>query len=170
MRIGIINDLKKGRYIMMLSGKIQCMLVVLAAMTLSGCALLTGKGVLPGRAEGLASINVQGRTLEEVANAIHSVFAADGFQLKKNTPRRKLYERSASRMKDFSYGGLTSQGMVERAYIDIHDLQYGNFRIECNVFMAEKNGDPFFDSMGKVLKLFGGQYRALLRRVERRLD
>lgn len=141
----------------------------IGAFALSGCVLFTGKGILPGRSEGMANVTVGAASLEEVETAIHSVFIADRFLLKKSVGKQKMYERPGSRMKDLAYGGLASDGAWERAYLDIHDLGNETFRIECNVYIVSKNGDPFFDDQTTVLKLFGGQYRRLLNRVKLKL-
>ncbi len=72
--------------------------------------------------------------------------------------------------KDLSYGGLSSEGVLERACLEIHDEGEGVHRLECNVYIVTDSGDPFFEDQTEVLRLFAGQYRRLLRRVARRLD
>ena len=148
----------------------QITLLVALLVAMNGCALWTGKGVLPGRSQGMATIMVTEHTLEEVEAAIHAVFIADRFKLRKSAPRLKVYERDASMMKDLSYGGLVSEGVVERAFLRIHDEGLGVHRVECNVYIVTGSGAAVFEDQTKVLKLFAGQYRRLLRRVARRLD
>jgi hypothetical protein len=137
---------------------------------LSGCSLWTGKGVVPGRTQGMATITVTDHTQKEVETAIHAVFIEDGFKLAGSAPQLRVYERPANRLKDLSYGGLGGSGVVERAFLEIHDEGSSVYRIECNVAMVTNNGDPFYESDTEVLKLFAGQYRRLLRRIPRRLD
>ena len=165
-----VDNSREERNIVMHRYSAQITLLVVLLVTMSGCALWTGKGVLPGRSQGMATITVTEHTLEEVAAAIHAVFIADRFNLKENAPRLKVYERVASMMKDLSYSGPLGEGAVERAFLQIHDEGQGVHRVECNVFIVTGSGDPFFEDRTKVLKLFAGQYRRLLRRVASRLD
>jgi hypothetical protein len=121
-----------------------------------------------GRGEGMASVQVKAKNSAEVASAIKSVFGEDGYQLKQEWDDALYFARAAGRFKDISYGGAVSSGMWEQVAIDIHDNGSGHYRIECNVYMTEGDQVPDVNAT-KVMKVFGGEYRKMLKRVKDQL-
>ena len=122
-----------------------------------------------GRSDGMASIDVTANDFQDVAQAVKKVFRGDGYTLKDEWGSGLQFSRSAGRMKDFSYGGLTSGGMWEQVMIDIHTVGIGSYRIECNVYMTEGDKKPAHMDTD-VLKMFGREYKRMLRRVKRNIN
>ena len=154
---------------MQLNGKVVFVILMgLTYITLFQTDAFAGKTILDGRSKGMASIELKAANTTEVANAVKKVFGEDGYQLKKESGNGLQFSRPAGRLKDLSYGGLASSGTWEQVLIAIHDNGSGNYRVECNVYMTEGDQEP--DLMDtKVLKLFGREYKRMLRRVKREI-
>jgi len=126
------------------------------------------QALMSGRAQGMASVDISAATIDKVDAALQKVFVNDeGYSLANSGDSQYVFERPAGRIKDLSYSGLAGGGVIERAVVDITQLSGSAFRLTCNVYMVETNGDPFFDSSTKVLRAFGREYKRVLRRVKR---
>jgi hypothetical protein len=125
------------------------------------------KPLLPGRAQGMATVDVNGTTLQKLEAALQKVFVeGEGYSFVNSGELTYVFERPAGRMKDLSYGGLVSEGTTERAIVQIEKKSDTSFRLECNAQMVQ-GGDPFFEDSTEVLRVFGKEYQRILRRVQR---
>lgn len=127
------------------------------------------KRLFSGTADGMASVEMSADSLEDVTAAVKSVFAEDEYEFRTEWEGRLTFARSAGRMKDFAYSSMGGvEGMWEQVVIDIHTLSSGKYRVECNVTMTK--GDKFSGMHDtKVLKLFGREYKKILKRVRKKL-
>lgn len=143
--------------------------IVLSVLVFTQTNAQARKKLFSGRADGMASLEVTAKSLGDVASAVKYIFNEDGYNLKSGYQSQLRFSRSSGRMKDIAYGGLASKGTYEQVIIDIHDNGSGQYRIECNVYMTGEDENPgHMDT--KVLKLFGREYKRMLRRVKRKIN
>lgn len=137
----------------------------LACTVVAGCA---GREVLPGKAKGMAWVEIPGKTSEQVAAAAKKVFIGDGYELIEHKDAELVFEKPGSRMQDFSYGGLLSQdGVWVKAVLKITPKGDSTCWVCCDAYMVKNRDDEFFRDETKVLKLFGREYQLLLNRVKK---
>jgi len=143
--------------------------VVFGATFLTGRLVFARQPLFAGKAQGMATVDINGTTLERVQAAIQKVFASgEGFSLTDSGDLAYVFQRPGGRIKDLSYGDLGGEGVVERAVVEIEQKSDSSFRVECNVYMVRNSGgDPFFEDDTKVLRAFGREYQRVLRRVKR---
>ena len=146
---------------------ILCM--VFGAIFVASGPAFARKPLFAGKAQGMATVDINNTTLERVEAAIQKVFAnGEGFSLTDSGDFAYVFQRPGGRIKDLSYGVLGGEGVVERAVVEIEQKSDSSFRVECNVYMVRNSGgDPFFEDETKVLRAFGREYKRLLRRVQR---
>lgn len=137
----------------------------IACTAISGCA---GREIVPGKAKGMAWVEISGKTPEQVAEAAKKVFTGDGYELIEHNSSELVFEKPGSRMQDFSYGGLLSQdGVWVKAVLKITPKGTDTCWVSCDAYMVKNRDDDFFRDETKVLKLFGREYQRLLNRVKR---
>jgi hypothetical protein len=137
----------------------------IACVVLTGCA---GRELVPGKAKGMAWVDVSGRTPEQVAAAAKKVFIEDGYELIEHNGTQLVFEKPGSRMKDIAYGGLANEeGVWIKAVLNINPKDNNTCWVSCDAYIIKDRDDDFFRDDQKVLKLFGREYQLLLDRVKR---
>jgi hypothetical protein len=126
------------------------------------------QGLLPGRAEGASSVNVSKTTLEKVTAALKKVFVGDGFRVAGEDPQGIVFERPARLAKDVSYSPVQG-GTWERVTIVINNTGEGSFNLQCYPAIVRDKDQGIFEEEDRVLDLFAGEYRRLMRRVAREI-
>ena len=149
---------------------VQVLFVVLVLFSFSTSSAYARRGVLPGRAEGVVSSDVSNTTAEQVVAGVKKVFGDDGFKVASENQDGIIFERPARLGKDVAYGGIVNEGGTwERVEVLISDEGSGNFHMECNPIMVTDKDQGVFEDQTEVLKLFAGEYRRLMRQVDREI-
>ena len=147
--------------------KKRCLLLagLFIAYTLgTGCA---GREILPGKAKGMAWVEITGKTPEQVAAAAKIVFIADGYDVIEDKKAGLVFEKPGSRMKDLAYGGLANaDGVWVKTVLTITPKGDNACWLSCDAYMVKNRDDDFFRDETKVHKLFGREYQQLLNRVK----
>jgi hypothetical protein len=144
------------------------MFVVAAGLFLFQPMAEARRGILPGRAEGVISVDVGNTTPEKIDAALDKVFVGDGFKRVSSEGDRVVFERPARFGKDRAYGGVvfSDGGAWERMEVIITDEGEGRYNLQCNPSMVANKGQGIFEDETEVLKAFAGEYRRMMRRVQ----
>jgi hypothetical protein len=98
-----------------------CLLWVmfLAGIATIGCA---GMEIMPGKAKGMAWVEITNTTTENIAAAAKKVFIKNGYDVVKQEPDVMVFEKPGSRLDDISYGGpLNEEGVWVKAVLKINN-------------------------------------------------
>src|SRR5690348_10391949 len=119
------------------------LLSVLAGMLLAtGCS--TGK---PGSAS-FASVEIAGKTPEEICQTATRVFQENGYKASVANPAAMIFEREGTRGESLAYSGVvdTHYGAVTivRVRAELVDLGKGSFRLQCKAYVVRNANDSFF--------------------------
>ena len=150
------------------AGLVILSLAVSLAMCLTGL-LHPGSaqaGLFAGKAKGMASVDIEGVSLENVQKAVKKVFRADGFRTQESTETLFIFRKAGSRRDDLKYGAPGGGGVWIRAEVVIHQEEEDFFWVECNVFYEQNRGLTLIKDETPVLKMFGKKYQRLLRSVK----
>jgi len=127
-----------------------------------------GRGITQGNANGMAWVDISGKTPGQIAAAAKKVFTGDGYELIEHTGAELVFEKPGSRMQDFSYGGLLGQeGVWVKAVLKITPKDNDICWVSCDAYMVKNREDDFFRDETKVLKLCGRENQRLSNRVKR---
>jgi hypothetical protein len=138
-------------------------MILLSIITMS-CA---GKEIMPGKAQGMAWVEISSTTAKRIAAAAKKVFIEDGYEVVNEENNMLVFEKPGSRIKDFTYGGLANQeGVWVKVVLTIKDKSNGTYWVAGDAYMVKNRDDDFFREETKVLKLFGQEYQRLLNRVK----
>ena len=139
--------------------------VLSLSFTTMSCA---GKEIVPGKAKGMAWVEITGASIQQISAAAKKVFIQDGYEIVAEEPGKLVFEKSGSRMNDLTYGGLANQeGVWVKIVVAIKERGNSTYWVSGDAFMVKNKDDDFFREEIKVLKLFGQEYQRLLNRVKK---
>lgn len=141
---------------------------VLAGMLLAaGCS--TGK---PGTAS-FASVEIPGKTPEEISQAAAKVFQENGYKANVANPAAMVFEREGTRGESLAYGGVVDSyyGAVTivRVRAELVDLGAGSYRLQCKAYMVRNANDSFFSDESPLANVRSHPYQKLLDETAKRL-
>jgi hypothetical protein len=137
-------------------------LLILCGLLVAGCH--TG----PSSAS-FASVDIPGKTPEEICKTAASVFQADGYRVAQLTPASMVFQKEASRGTSLAYGGVidTHYGAITviRVRGQLVDLGAGSYRLQCQAYIVRNAQDSFFEDEQCLTNVRSGPYQSLLNRV-----
>ncbi len=143
-------------------------MILLLALAATGCGSLSGSG-----SASFASVTIQNRSAEEIANATIRVFGADGYRGGQTGSGQMVFEKEASRGTSLAREGLTAgfygAQTINRVRAEIVHLTGGTFRLQCKAYMVTGGSDPFFQDEVPVTNIRSGPYQSLLNKVAKQL-
>jgi hypothetical protein len=120
-----------------------------------------------------ASVEIPGRTPDEICKAAATVFQQDGYQVAQLTPKSMVFQKEASRSQSLAYGGVvdTHYGAVTlvRVRAQLVDLGAGSYRLQCQASMVRNANDSFFEDESRLVNLRSRPYQNLLNKVAKSL-
>ena len=138
--------------------------------------LLCGLGVTGCRSVGkpasasFASVEISGRTPEQIRDASVAVFREAGYTIVTTTTTDLVAEKEGTQANKLAHGDWVSGGSVwVRVKATIVPLSAGQHRLQCNASMVRGKGDSFFEEEVKLSNLRGRPYQNLLDEVAKRL-
>ena len=142
-------------------------LLMFVAMFATGCR--TGD---PASAS-FASVNIAGKTSQEICQTTAAVFQEDGYQTGSLTPSSMVFQKEASRGQSLAYGGVVdthygSQTAV-RVKASLVALGAGTYRLQCKAYMVRNANESIFEDESPLMNFRSGPYQALLNKVVERL-
>ena len=149
-------------------GACLCALFFLFSLLLMGCQ--TGK---PASAS-FASVNISGKSSDEICRSTAKVFQEDGYRASVLTPASMVFEREGTQGQSLAYSGLvdTYYGAVTlvRVRAQLVDLGEGTYRLKCQAFMVRNAGDSFFEDESRLLNIRSRPYQELLDKVAKNVS
>ena len=150
--------------------------VILAIMAfmVAGCATVEN----PAR-DSLTGVQVEGRTPEQIRNALQAVFQEKGYAVVKDSSGQgsnsfeMVFQRKASRKNAKAYGTWMStwhdNDVVERLIVKVSRLSTGPYTIGLDALMVSDPNDTNYTEEHKLTWMTSGTYRRLLEEVKERL-
>ena len=142
------------------------------AIALLALVLTTGCGGGPSSAS-FASVEIAGKTQDEICKTTAAVFQEDGYQVSTLTPANMVFQKEGSRSQSLAYGGVvdTHYGAVTlvRVRAQLVDLGAGSYRLQAKAYMVRNANDSFFEDESAILNVRSRPYQKLLNKVEKRL-
>ena len=146
-----------------------------AALGLTSVAVLLSPGCGTGKpaSASFASVEIEGKTPEEICRTTGTVFQEDGYVIGSLNPTEMVFQKEASRSQSLAYGGVADtyygSTTVVRVRASVVDLGAGKHRLQCKAFMVRKANDSFFQDESPLLNIRSRPYQNLLDKVAARL-
>src|SRR5215469_12448096 len=147
-----------------------------AALGLTSVAVLLSPGCGTGKpaSASFASVEIEGKTPEEICRTTGAVFQEDGYMVGSLNPTEMVFQKEASRSQSLAYGGVADtyygSTTVVRVRASVVDLGAGKHRLQCKAFMVRKANDSFFQDESAILNIRSRPYQNLLDKVAKRLE
>ncbi|MBM3887489.1 MAG: hypothetical protein FJ388_00015 [Verrucomicrobia bacterium] len=150
--------------------------VVLAIMAfmVAGCATVES----PAQ-KALTCVQVEGRTLDQIHEALQTVLVSKGFFIRqdsfgaRNDGFEMMFERRGLRKHEKAYGTWRSSwhgtGVWERLQVMVSKLSTGPYVIGLDAFMVSDPEAPDWTEEHKLTWMTRGTYRRMLEEVQARL-
>jgi hypothetical protein len=141
--------------------------VILCACLVTGCRL--------GKPEGssFASVEIAGKTEDEICKTTAAVFKEDGYQISTLTPANMVFQKQGSHGQSLAYGGVvdTYYGATTlvRVRAQVVDLGAKGYRLQCQAYMVRNANDSFFEDESRLTNIRRTPYQNLLDEVAKRL-
>jgi hypothetical protein len=147
--------------------------LLVLALTISGAILILGCRASKPDSASFASVNIKGKTPEEICRTTGEVFQEDGYMVGSLDPSNMVFQKEASRGQSLAYGGIadTYYGSTTavRVRASLVDLGMGTYRLQCKAFMVRKANDSFLQDESPLLNIRSRPYQNLLDKVAKRL-
>jgi len=146
-----------------------------AALGLTIMAVLLSPACGTGKPESasFASVEIAGKTSEEICRTTGAVFQEDGYTVGSLSPSGMVFQKEGSRGQSLAYGGVADtyygSTTVVRVRASVVDLGAGKHRLQCKAFMVRKANDSFFQDETALLNIRSRPYQNLLDKVADRL-
>jgi hypothetical protein len=149
---------------------------IVAGLALTSLAVLLSPGCGTGKpaSASFASVEIEGKTPEEICRTAGTVFQEDGYMIGSLNPKEMVFQKEASRSQSLAYGGVADtyygSTTVVRVRASVVDLGGGKQRLQCKAFMVRKANDSFFQDESAILNIRSRPYQNLLDKVAKRLE
>ena len=128
-----------------------------------------------GKPEGssFASVEIPGKTPEEICKTTAEVFQEDGYRVGALTPGNMVFQKDGTRGQSLAYGGVVDTyyggSTAVRVRAQLVDLGEKGHRLQCKAYMVRNANDSFFEDESPLLNIRSGPYQSLLNKVAKRL-
>jgi hypothetical protein len=139
-------------------------LTMLCVLGLVGCQSARQPG-----SHSHASATIKGRTDQEIRQVVRAVLAEDGYSFVIEGDDFMGFQRPGSRRDAIKWGGWYGEGVVVRAKRKMTTLADKSQLLQLDMYAVRDAGDSFFAEENRMMMLNKAPYRALLRKVEKRL-
>ena len=146
-----------------------------AAFCLMFLSLILGAGCGTGKpaSASFASVNIPGKTPEDICKTSAAVFQEDGYVVRMLTPASMVFEKEGTKGQSLAYGGVVDtyygSTTVVRVRAQLVDIGAGSYRLQCKAYMVRKAGDSFFEDESPLTNIRSGPYQKLLNKVAKQL-
>jgi hypothetical protein len=141
---------------------------LLALAALTGCRNLNKAG-----AASFASVNISGRTPQQIHEATIKVFQAEGFAGGSFSQTEMRFQREGTRGETIAYGGLTDtyygNYVALRVKATLVDLGSGTYRLQCQAYVVRDANSGFMEDSTPLPNRKGRAYQKLLDKVAEQL-
>jgi hypothetical protein len=147
--------------------------LVFACATL-GTALVTGCRVGKPEGSSFASVEIAGKTPDDICKTTAAVFQEDGYQVSALTPANMVFQKQGTHGQSLAYGGVVDTyyggSTVVRVRAQLVDLGAKGYRLQCQAFMVRNANDSFFEDESRLTNVRRMPYQNLLDKVAKRLN
>lgn len=143
--------------------------LLLAALV---CGWLAVTGCQSGKAPGStshASVQINGKSLQEIQKVAQAVFAEDGYATRLAQPNLMVFDRPGSRRDALKWGGVLTGGVTMRVKVQFNVLNQTATMLQADAYAVQDAGDSFFESDSRNIILNRRPYQRLLDEVKKRL-
>jgi hypothetical protein len=144
-------------------GTLTMTALVCVALTTTGC-----RSTNQPYSASFASVEITGRTLDQIRSATVTVFREDGFATKGTSSMTLECNREGTRMNKFAYGDwVGNSGVMERVKVEIVQLSADKYRVQCNAYMVRDPGG--LEDEVKLAHIRRAPYQSLMNKIAARL-
>ena len=164
-----MSPLKATLNIRITGGAYLCFVAfaILGTFLISGCRL--------GKPEGssFASVEIAGKTPDEICKTTGAVFQEDGYQVSSLTPANMVFQKQGTHGQSLAYGGVVDTyygaSTVVRVRAQLVDLGARGYRLQAQAYMVRNANDSFFEDESRLTNIRRMPYQNLLDKVADRL-
>jgi hypothetical protein len=142
-------------------------------LILPGMLLATGCRLGQTSSASFASVEIAGKSQNEICQMTAAVFQEDGYQVTSLSPENMVFQKEASRGESLAYGGVvdTHYGALTlvRVRAQLVDVGSGSCRLQCKAYMVRDASDSFFEDESALANIRSRPYQSLLNKVAKRL-
>ena len=139
-------------------------LLALGALSLVGCQSARQPGSMSH-----ASVQVKGRSLEDIRQTTTAVFRDAGYSLVATSQEEMVFDRPGSRRDATKWGGWSAEGVTMRVKVGLSRMTDGSDLLEAEVYAVQNSDDEFFRTERRNIVLNRRPYQKLLDEVAKRL-
>ena len=149
--------------------------ICIAALSLAVSCLVLSAGCRTGEPDSasFASVQIKGKTPEEICKAAGEVFQEDGYMVGSLNPSAMVFQKEGSRGQSLAYGGVVDtyygSSTKVRVRAQLVDMGLGTYRLQCKAYMVRNANDSFFEDESAILNIRARPYQNLLDKVAKRL-
>jgi len=145
----------------------RCRVVpILAAVVLLAAGCRTSR---PASAS-FASVEISGKSKEEILTATVAVFTADGYHAMYNVRDELLFEKEGTRGDEIAHGGwIADTGVRKRVRAEVVSPAPNEYRLQCHAYIVRHPGDSVFEDEVRLKNVRARPYQKLLDEVAARL-
>lgn len=151
----------------------RSMSIVALPVLLSYILLSTGCRTGQPDSASFASVQIKGKTAEEICKTTGEVFQEDGYMVGSLNPSAMVFQKEGSRGQSLAYGGVVDtyygSSTAVRVRAQLVDMGMGTYRLQCKAYMVRNANDSFFEDESAVLNIRARPYQNLLDKVANRL-
>ncbi len=145
-------------------------LVMLAA----GALVATGCRTSEPASASFASVQIKGKTPQEICQTTGAVFAEDGYKVLSLDPGGMMFQKEGSRGQSIAYGGVvdTHYGSTTavRVRASVVELGADTCRLQCKAYIVrDANESAFFQDESPLANIRSRPYQNLLDKVAKQL-
>jgi hypothetical protein len=145
------------------------------SLFLSLLGLLLASGCRTGEptSASFASVDIPGRTPDQICQTAGKVFQENGYAVRSLSPSGMVFEKEGSQGQSLAYGGVVDTyyggSTIVRVRAAVVDLSSGTYRLQCKAYMVRHANDSFFEDESALLNFRSGPYQKVLNEVAKRL-
>ena len=144
-----------------------CAVVSLAGLLFCAAGCQSFKGSNPGY---LASVNIANHTVEEITNAMTTVFVVNGFNGGKTGTNEFTFRRQGGTADQIAYGSyMFNETVMVKVVVNLQQITTNWIRMGCNAWRVKSEGDVTFSESYKVGSMNKGPYEEMLNDIKTRL-
>jgi len=149
--------------------------VYLYAFVLTVLCTALSTGCRMGKPEGssFASVEISGKSSDEICKTTAAVFQEDGYQVSSLTPANMVFQKQGTHGQSLAYGGVVDTyygaSTVVRVRAQLVDLGAKGYRLQAQAYMVRNANDSFFEDESRLTNIRRMPYQNLPDQVAKRL-
>jgi hypothetical protein len=118
----------------------------------------------------LATVNISNHSVDEITNAMTTVFIVNGFNGGKTGTNEYTYRRQGGTADQIAYGSyMFNETVMVKVVVSLQQISTNWIRMGCNAWRVKSEGDVTFSESYKVGSMNKGPYEEMLNEIKTRL-